>query len=111
MSILTCFAPLTATLALAPTTSSQQVALPSTVGQGMEQIRVSNKTTQDVFLAFGTSSSVSATIPTAGSSQSVVHVPANDVELLSPPFGTTNLAYIQAAASTGTCYIVQGEGL
>ena len=111
MSILTCFAPLTNTVAVTPTTSTQQVALPQTVGQGFEQIRISNKTTQDVFLAFGTSSSVTATVPTAGSSQSVVHVPANDVELISPPFGTTNVAYIQAATSTGTCYLVQGEGL
>lgn len=111
MSTLTCFAPLSQTLALAPSTSSQQIALPITVGQGFEQIRVSNKTTQDVFLAFGTSSSVTATIPTAGTPQSVVHVPANDVELLSPPYGTTNIAYIQAAAGTGTCWLVQGEGL
>lgn len=111
MSILTCFAPLSQTLALAPSTSSQQVALPSTVGQGMEQLRVSNKTTQDIFLAFGTSSSVTAAVPTTSTSQSVVHVPANDVELISPPFGTTNIAYIQAAASTGVCYLVQGEGL
>ena len=111
MGTTTCFAPNTATLALSPTTSSQQIALPTTVGSEFEQVRVTNKTTQDLFLAFGTSSSVTATVPTVGSPQSVVHVPANDAELFSPPVGTTNVAYIQSVASTGTCYIVQGSGL
>lgn len=111
MSQITSFTPGANTIAVTPSATSAQIALPTAVGSGIEQIRVSNRTTQDVYITWGTSSSITAVVPTPGNPSAAIHIPPNDVEVISPIAGTTNIAYIQAVAGTGNLYIVQGEGL
>lgn len=107
----TSFTPGSNTIAVTPSTTSAQVALPNAVGSGLEQIRICNRTTQDVYITWGTSSSVTAAVPTPGNPSAAIHIPPNDVEVISPTAGTTNIAYIQAVAGTGSLYIIQGAGL
>lgn len=107
----TSFTPGSNTIAVTPSNVSAQIALGTPVGSGIEQIRVCNRTTQDVYINWGTSSSVTAVVPTPGNPSAAIHIPPNDVEVISPIAGTTNIAFIQAVAGTGNLYIVQGAGL
>lgn len=111
MPTITAFTPVGNTIVVNPGTTSAQFALANTVNPGFEQVRICNRTNQDVYVAWGTSSSVTAVVPTIGSPSAVVHIPPNDVEVISPTFGSTNLAYIVAATATGNLYFLQGEGL
>jgi hypothetical protein len=114
MSTLTAFAPNNNnTVAVTPTAASSQIALPTPIGNtGGQQLRVVNRTTQDVFLAFGTGGAAPvAVVPTPGSPANGLIVLAGEDAVFTPPAGTTNVACIQAVAGTGNLYYTVGEGM
>ena len=102
MAINAAFTPQLATVNIAVTGTSASVALNNTVGISGNQVRIFNNGSSVSFIAFGTSSSVTATITS-------IPIAPNSVEVMGVPGGTT---YIAAIGTTGnTIYFTMGEGL
>jgi len=102
------------TVAVLPTNVSSQIALPVAIGNtGGQQLRVVNRTTLDVWIAFGTGGAApTAVIPIVGTPGNGLIVLTGEDATFSPPPGTTNVAVIQAAGGgTGNVYYTVGEGI
>lgn len=97
------------TSAISATTTSANVAL-STTGGNFSQIAVYNAGSVDVFVAFGTSSSIAAVVPSSGSPANGSVVPPGQIRGYTVSPDTSHVAAI-TGSSTATVYVEPGEGL
>lgn len=107
MSQLNAFYPQGNTVAVLPTASNQAITLTGAAGANTMQVRVVNKSTQDIFLNFGGT----AVVPTPGSPAAGLCVASGAVEVFTISAGISTVGVIQATAGTGNAYFTQGEGV
>ena len=102
MALTGAFLPQAATVNIAVTGTTANVALGAVVGTTGSQVRVFNSGTAITYIAFGSSSAVTAT--TAG-----LPIAPNSLEVIGIPYNTT---YVAAIGTSGnTIYFTLGEGL
>jgi hypothetical protein len=98
--------------ASAANTSSNVVAITAT--SPVNQFFVSNPdTNNDVFVAYGLTSNITATIPTSAGAN-VIHIPAYGFKVFTgPQCSPTQTVYacVIGAGTTPTIYVCPGEGL
>jgi hypothetical protein len=105
------------TVAQLPTVASQTTTLPLPTNLGPGgiphggQLRVVNRNTQDVFMAFGQGAAVTCTVPTVGTNANGLIVLAGEDMVITPPLGTDRVATAQLSAGSGNIYFTVGEGL
>ena len=101
-----------------PTVATQTTTLPgggttqgptgSVIGT---QLRIVNRNTQDVWVAFGQGTAVTCTVPTVGANANGLIVLSGEDAIFTPPIGTDRVATAQLTAGTGNVYFTIGEGL
>jgi hypothetical protein len=100
-----------------PTVASQTTTLPGATTQGPTgnvvgtQLRIVNRNTQDVWVAFGQGAAVTCTVPIIGAPANGKIVLAGEDMVITPPLGTDRVATAQLTAGTGNIYFTVGEGL
>jgi len=104
MALTGAFLPQANTVNVAISNTSANVALGAVFGTTGNQVRVHNSSSSTVFVAFGGSNTVTASVSTS------LPLPPGDVEVFTTPQGTTYIAVIAAAAG-GTLYATLGEGV
>lgn len=108
MALTQAFAPLanTVNVAIGNTSANVLVITGSGGASGFSgyQIRLHNSSSSTVFVAFGATSSATASVSTS------LPLPPGDVEVFTVPFQTAYVAVIASAAG-GTLYATPGEGV
>ena len=102
------FAPSGATANIANVTNATANVQFNSSGAGNNtpyQVRVYNAGTQVAFVAFGSTSAVTAATATS------MPVPPGAVEVFTVPFNTQYIAAISANANSGALYATPGEGV
>ena len=96
----------TANVAIGNTSANvQYLSLAGGAGAGTgSQVRLYNNSSQTVFVAFGSSNTVTAAVATG------LPMAPNSVEVFSTPYQSSYVAVIAAAAG-GTLYATPGEGV
>ena len=90
-----------------PGTTSSAAQVVDGVAGGKGALRIHNGTNQIVGVSFGAGSAVAS----LASGNNFIPVPAGGVSVVRVPLGTTHVAVIAAAASTGAVYVTPGFGL